>query len=112
MNHRRAPSEPVPWRTSEQAAAYLGVGEKELRAMVRRREIAVIDGPGPRRFLARDLDAWLEHQRQPAAWERVTAGRGNGKVVNLPTSGKNPVTGEDWTPAAPGSQQQQAGGAR
>lgn len=91
MNLRRAPSVPVPWLVSQEAAAYLGIGEKELRELVRTRQIAVIDGPGPRRFLSRDLNAWLEHQRQPAAWERTTT---TGTVVALPTTGTNVLTGQ------------------
>jgi hypothetical protein len=93
MKPRRAPTEPVPWRNAEDAAAYVGLGIDTFRAAVKAGEVAVIEGRGQQRFLLVDLDAYLMHQRTPAAWERVASAR-TGKVVSLPTTGTNVLTGQ------------------
>lgn len=63
----------MPWRSIEQAAVYVGLGENAFRAAVNRGEIAVIDDDGHRRFLQADLDAYLAWKRKPANWEQAPA---------------------------------------
>lgn len=104
MKPRRAPTEPVPWRNTEAAAAYVGLGMDLFRAAVKAGEIAMIADGGAQRFFVRDLDAYLERKRQPAIWEREAPVTRGGRVVNLPT-GINPVTQRPFgmTAAAPSS---------
>lgn len=82
--------------TSEEAAIYVGLGIEQFRAAVRAREIAVIEHRGHWRFRPEDLSAYLEHMRQPAAWERTATKRSGDKVVALPTTGINAVTRLPW----------------
>jgi len=58
--------QPSEWLTLPQAASYLQVHENFIRKRLRTRQIPFVRlGPRLLRFHRRELDQWLQEQRQP-----------------------------------------------
>lgn len=94
MSGRATPAESVPWRTTREAAAYVGLGKHAFGRAVARGEIAPIADEGHRRFLVSTLDAYLvrKSQRTVTAVEPRQEPPKPRPVFQLP-SGINRITG-------------------
>lgn len=101
MTARRAPAEPVQWRWTNDAAAYVGLGRDAFNRAVAKGEISPISDEGHRRYLVADLDAYVLRKRRPSPVKQPTpittppASAAPPTVIQLPR-GINKATGRPY----------------
>ena len=62
-------SSTTPAMTVREVAAYLNVNEKTVYRLAQRQELPAFKVAGAWRFRRADIDAWIDHQKEPRAPE-------------------------------------------